>query len=92
MFQEMVKVVAISVGALTTFLHFSEFVVVSEDEKMINEKIEQSQEIVMTAMGFDPEEDEDEEDDIEEDEEPDTGVIDLPEEEDQSKVIELIKS
>ena len=86
MFLEMARAVAVSLGALTTFLHFNEFILVREEETFVVDKVEQAQEVVLAAMGFDPEEEEDEEDEGEEEpDEPDTGVIDLPE-------IETVKS
>lgn len=82
MFEEMKQTVAIAIGAITTFLHFSEFVTIPEDETEILERIEKCQEVGMTALGFDPEDDEDDEefedDDIPAEEMP-LGDIELPE-------------
>jgi hypothetical protein len=91
MFAEMARAIAISVGAMTTFMHFEEFVVVPEDESKIQEGIAKSQEVVMAAMGFDPEDDEDEDipdEDLDSGEMPDVGVIELPDaaESDKAKV------
>src|ERR1035437_1378504 len=89
MFAEMARAIAVSVGAMTTFMHFEEFVVVPEDETKIQEGIMKNQEVVMVAIGFDPEEEEDEEEDeLEGGELPDVGVIELPDltESDKSKV------
>ena len=91
MFAEMARAIAVSVGALTTFMHFEEFVVVPEDESKIQEGIAKSQEVVMAAMGFDPEDDEDEDipdEDLDGGEMPDVGVIELPDaaESDKAKV------
>ena len=76
MFQEMSKAIAISVMSLTNFMHVNEFVVVPEDEKMINETVTRDQDIVMAALGYDPgDEDDDEE---EEDEEEITELVSDP--------------
>ena len=89
MFAEMARAIAVSVGAMTTFMHFEEFVVVPEDETKIQEGIMKNQEVVMVAMGFDPEEEEDEEEDeLDGGELPNVGVIELPDsaESDKAKV------
>ena len=89
MFAEMAKMVAMCVGAMATFMHFNEFAVVPEDEAKIQEGIVKNQEVVMAAMGFDPEDDEDEEEDeLEGGELPDVGVIELPDltESDKAKI------
>ena len=89
LFKEMLKAAGASMAALTTYMHFDEFVIVPDTENKITEIIEKAQEIVMAALGYDPgEEEDDEEDDIDSSEEggePDLGVIDLPEEEDKEK-------
>jgi predicted transcriptional regulator len=89
MFAEMARAIAVSIGAMTTFMHFEEFVVVPEDETKIQEGIMKNQEVVMVAMGFDPEDDEEDEDeDTDGGELPDVGVIELPDltESDKAKV------
>jgi hypothetical protein len=92
MFAEMARAIAMSVGALTTLMHLDEFVVVPEDEKVVIEAIDKNREIIMAALGYDPEDDEDEDEIEDEDtdggELPDVGVIELPDaaESDKSKV------
>ena len=76
MFQEMSKAIAISVMSLTNFMHVNEFVVVPEDEKMINEMVTRDQDIVMAALGYDPGDEDDEEE--EEDEEEITELVSDP--------------
>ena len=90
MFHEMSKAIAVSVIAMSTFMHFDEFVIVPEDELKIQEGLGKNQEIVMAAIGFDPDEEEDEEEDESPDggELPDVGVIELPDstESDKAKI------
>jgi heterodisulfide reductase subunit C len=81
MYMTMGKAVGVSVNALTSFMHLSEFVVIPESEVRIQALMEQAQEIVMTAVGFEREED-DEENDDGEDSKLDVGTIELPDEED----------
>ena len=62
MFAEMSQTVAICMTHLTSFMHVSEFMIVGEDEKEIQERLEKCQEVVMTAIGFDPMDDDEEDD------------------------------
>lgn len=64
MFEEMQKSVAIGVGALTTFMHLSEFCLIPEDQIRLTAAMEQAQELILACVGYDPEED-DEEDELE---------------------------
>jgi hypothetical protein len=84
MFKEMSQAVAVTMSHLTAFMHMSEFMIISDEEKEIQERLEKCQEVVMTAIGFDPyDEDEDEDEDLEDNEIPaeeiPLGDIELPE-------------
>jgi hypothetical protein len=76
---------------LACYMHFDECVMIPEDERFIIEQIDEAQDMVMMAVGFDPTEEEEEEDEPFEDdlegEIPDVGEVELPEEiEDKEKV------
>lgn len=95
---EMSQAVQISVVALTTLMHYGEFLMVPEEEDYIQEKLGEAQDIVMSAIGYDSSDDDDGnagEDEYDDDDdgiipredfndgvEPDSGVIELPSEED----------
>ncbi len=85
MFEEMQKAVMISITSLTTFMHVSEFCTIPEEEVILQAIVEKAQDIVMAAIGFDPEDDEDDvieddEDSIEND--PQVGTVEVVTEED----------
>ena len=73
--------------AVATFMHFDECVTVPEEEKYILEKLDEVQELVMMAVGFDPDEieEDEEEEEGEIEEQPNIGTIELPEEQDATK-------
>jgi len=63
MFMDMQQSVAIGVNALTTFMHFNEFCLISEDQTRLTAGLEQAQELVMACLGYDPDGDEDDDGD-----------------------------
>ncbi len=68
MMKAMQEAVMPTVAALTNFMHMSEFYIVAENEKLILNSLEHWQEIVMTAIGFDVEDEEGEDLEGEDDE------------------------
>lgn len=70
--KEMQKAVAVIMPALLRVLHFGEFVMVPTDEEFVEARIDKSRDIVMAALGYDPEdmyeEEEEEEGELEPDE------------------------
>lgn len=72
LYEQVAKAIAICSVSIARVVHMTECMVVPEEETYIQEKIDEAQEIVMIAVGFDPEEEEEEEDDLVTDE-PDEG-------------------
>jgi hypothetical protein len=62
------------VVAMARLLHFNEFVMVPEEEDFILEQLSEAQDMVMMAIGFDPEEGEEE---AEEDDPDDVDTVEL---------------
>lgn len=75
MFEEMHKMVMVCSMAMTTVMHFNEFVSVPEAESYINGVISKGLDTVMAGIGFDAEEDDEdiEDEDTEEETLKDTG-------------------
>lgn len=68
MFKAMGEAQQIAVPALSLFMHLNEFVMIPENNEFGKKSYEQTQELVMVSLGFDPDGD-DEEEDVEDNEE-----------------------
>jgi predicted ATPase with chaperone activity len=78
------------VYVISTYMSASELAIVPEDETWVAEHLENMQEIIMQSAGYDPEEFEDEEEEEEELEQPDVGVIELPDSEESIEASKVI--
>jgi hypothetical protein len=72
--------VQMALAALATLIHFDECIVIPEDEKWVNQQMEKNQEIVMIALGYDPNEEEEEDDNDNQEEEGEEEISDLDKE------------
>jgi hypothetical protein len=77
MFQEMQKAIGTCVLALTTCMHFNEFVTIPEDETEMQAAIDTTLEIVLAGLGYDPDEEFEDEDEPDGEEQPNVGVIEM---------------
>jgi len=84
-YEQVAKAIAVCSVAIARLLHMTECVVIPEEEGYILEKIDEAQELVMMAIGYDPEEDEEDEDEEEGDDSLEPVFIPVEEEDDDEK-------
>ena len=77
-FEALAKGIQITGINLARLLHFDECVVVPEDEEFITEQLGECEEIVMMAIGYDPDTEEEDEEDGDGLEEEEGEVVEMP--------------